>query len=472
MYSYRPEYEPFFLVNTHRVDRRLWVASTDGGHWHSRRSSSVMDHLRRFVNENFFFRIDGVDSDDDLEKLVIDGGGGLHSADEKQKGEAENYAYSGTPTLAEECSGGVGQDLGKMQIVETNQEPTQLSCLSISVYSAVVIAMVCIFLFIGRDYVKFILFSLQEADFWISLLVFALLFTIVAFPMTWGYILLNIAAGYLYGLLLGLVIVISCALIGLFIAHCVIRRFLRNFVLAKFTNKSFVAIMNVVDHSSIGFKVVVWARLTPIPFGLQNALFAYAQQYCRSSDVTSIMDKQSIHSPNPILLLLNRTPRSLLTPIADITGFRPELLVCSISTPQFLLASALGMLPTQGMHAYIGSTLRSMEEVINNSSGSTMAYVIFGTQLVIAIGLLGFVIRRARIEFNKMVQNAQSSGGGGAASNASHKADIVSSTQGMDKVVTLTLAHSRSASVPGALLVPQQPGDRPRTGSFSPKSQT
>ena len=37
---------------------------------------------------------------------------------------------------------------------------------------------------------------------------------------------------------------------------------------------------------------------------LIGSFLQYAQQYCRSSDVTSIMDKQSIHSPNLILLLL------------------------------------------------------------------------------------------------------------------------------------------------------------------------
>ena len=36
------------------------------------------------------------------------------------------------------------------------------SCLSISVYSAVAIAMVCLFLVIGRDYIKYVLLSLEK----------------------------------------------------------------------------------------------------------------------------------------------------------------------------------------------------------------------------------------------------------------------------------------------------------------------
>ena len=41
----------------------------------------------------------------------------------------------------------------------------------------------------------------------------------------------------------------------------------------------------------------------------------------------------------------------------------------------------LGMLPTQAMHAYIGSTLRSMEEVVASSNNNTTAYIIFSVQV-------------------------------------------------------------------------------------------
>ncbi len=147
------------------------------------------------------------------------------------------------------------------------------SCLTISVYSAAAIALVCIFLIFGRSYIKYMLMSLEKTNFWISLAVFVVLFTIVSFPMTWGYILLNIAAGYLYGLVVGILAIIGCALTGVFIAHIVIRKCLRNFVMSRLANDSIRSIMNVVE-SDMGFRVVIWSRLTPIPFGLQNGLFA------------------------------------------------------------------------------------------------------------------------------------------------------------------------------------------------------
>ena len=59
-----------------------------------------------------------------------------------------------------------------------------------------------------------------------------------------------------------------------------------------------------------------------------------------------------------------------------------------ITYPKYVGASALGMLPSQGMHAYIGSRLRSMEEVVSNSGHSATAYVVFGVQVRIKDDLL------------------------------------------------------------------------------------
>lgn len=246
-------------------------------------------------------------------------------------------------------------DGDKLTVKESSATRKDYSCLTISIYSAIVIAMVCTFLVLGRDYIKYVLLSLEKSNLWISLVIFSLLFTVVSFPMTWGYILLNVACGYLYGLLLGIVIVVMCALCGLTAAHLLIKRFLQDFVFDRLANDSMRAIIRVVD-SEHGFKVVVLARLTPIPFGLQNALFA--------------MSKMSLQ--------------------------------------RYIAASITGMLPTQGLHAYFGSTLRSMEEVISTSSGSSTAYLVFGAQLLMVGVLLIFVVRKARLEFSRMLVEAES----------------------------------------------------------------
>ena len=55
--------------------------------------------------------------------------------------------------------------------------------------------------------------------------------------------------------------------------------------------------------------------------------------------------------------------------------------ISQISTARFLTASLIGMFPTQGMHAYVGSTLRSMEEVISSSSNSFTGQLVFIAQV-------------------------------------------------------------------------------------------
>lgn len=129
-----------------------------------------------------------------------------------------------------------------------------------------------------RQYLKDFLHWLQQLDKWISGIVFVLMFTIVSFPMTWGYIMLNLAAGYLYGFIVGLVTVSLSVLFGVTISLTVCRRFIRSFVQSQLQSSHLKAMIQVIE-SRRGFKVVILTRLTPIPFGLQNGLFAVMYFY-------------------------------------------------------------------------------------------------------------------------------------------------------------------------------------------------
>lgn len=132
---------------------------------------------------------------------------------------------------------------------------------------------VIILVFICRQYVKGFLKWLQHLDKWVSGMIFVIMFTLVSFPMTWGYIVLNLAAGYLYGFIAGLVTVSVSVLFGVTTSVIICRRFLRNFVQSKLQSSHLKAVVQVIE-SRRGFKVVILTRLTPIPFGLQNGLFA------------------------------------------------------------------------------------------------------------------------------------------------------------------------------------------------------
>ncbi len=127
--------------------------------------------------------------------------------------------------------------------------------------------------FFCRQYLKSFLIWLQHLEKWISALIFLAMFTMVSFPMTWGYIVLNLAAGYLYGFKLGLCAVSISVLFGVAVSLVVCRMFIQEYVKSKLQSAHLKAIIQVIE-SRRGFRVVMLTRLTPIPFGLQNGLFA------------------------------------------------------------------------------------------------------------------------------------------------------------------------------------------------------
>ena len=128
-------------------------------------------------------------------------------------------------------------------------------------------------IFVFRNHLKDFLEWLQDVNGWISGLIFILMFTIVSFPMTWGYIVLNVACGYLYGFKIGTLTVVVSVIVGVMFSLICCRKFMREFVQSKLQSEHMKAIIRVIE-SRRGFKVVVLTRLTPIPFGLQNGLFA------------------------------------------------------------------------------------------------------------------------------------------------------------------------------------------------------
>lgn len=63
----------------------------------------------------------------------------------------------------------------------------------------------------------------QEANSWLLIGIFMLLFVVVSFPVTVGYLVLIITSGYLFGAIKGLLIVIIGANFGVAVAHYAIR---------------------------------------------------------------------------------------------------------------------------------------------------------------------------------------------------------------------------------------------------------
>ncbi|KAG9355500.1 hypothetical protein JZ751_000338 [Albula glossodonta] len=204
-----------------------------------------------------------------------------------------------------------------------------------------------------RQYLKDLLIWVESLDSLVGALLFIVGLILVSFPCGWGYIVLNVAAGYLYGFVLGMGLVMVGVLIGTFIAHVVCKRVLTDWVLAKIGNsEQLSAVIRVVEGGS-GLKIVALARLTPIPFGLQNAVFS----------------------------------------------------ITDVSLPNYLVASTVGLLPTQLLNSYLGTTLRTMEDVIAEQSVS--GYFVFSLQIIISIGLMFYVVHRAQVELNAAIAACQ-----------------------------------------------------------------
>ncbi|KAI7798626.1 transmembrane protein 64-like [Triplophysa rosa] len=206
---------------------------------------------------------------------------------------------------------------------------------------------------LARQYLKDALLWVESLDSLVGAMLFIVGLITVSFPCGWGYIVLNVAAGYLYGFVLGMGLVMVGVLIGTFIAHVVCKRLLTNWVLSKIgSSEQLSAVIRVVEGGS-GLKVVALARLTPIPFGLQNAVFS----------------------------------------------------ITDVSLPNYLVASSVGLLPTQLLNSYLGTTLRTMEDVIAEQSIS--GYFVFSLQIFISIGLMFYVVHRAQVELNAAIAACQ-----------------------------------------------------------------
>ncbi|XP_032310722.1 transmembrane protein 64 isoform X2 [Drosophila ananassae] len=205
-----------------------------------------------------------------------------------------------------------------------------------------------------RDYARQLLLWIEEQNSWIMFTVFMGLFTVVSFPVVVGYFVLLITAGYLFGCLRGWLTVTLGANLGVAIAHATIRSCRHRIPVQRLIkNDTGRAILRVISGQK-AFRVVLFTRLTPIPFGLQNVIFG----------------------------------------------------VSSINSRDYHLASLLGLLPAQTINVYLGSTLRSMHEVLNDNHTKVTGYLSFVFEVVCGVVLMLWVVQRARKELSESLLSA------------------------------------------------------------------
>ncbi|XP_044260733.1 transmembrane protein 64 [Tribolium madens] len=204
-------------------------------------------------------------------------------------------------------------------------------------------------------YIKFILLWLENQDPIVISATLSILFILVSLPISIGYIVLVVAEGYLFGFTRGLVLAIIGANLGLLVAHNILRLVGHHKSIYKFTqNDTAQAIMRLIS-GPLCFKIVFCSRLTPIPFGLQNTIFALS----------------------------------------------------NVNAKIYHLASFLGLMPAQAVGVYIGTTLRSMQDVLEDRPASTGTYIFISVQLVVVVVLMLWFSAKARAELMRALAEAE-----------------------------------------------------------------
>ncbi|XP_057323814.1 transmembrane protein 64 [Microplitis mediator] len=202
--------------------------------------------------------------------------------------------------------------------------------------------------FICKDYIERLLYWIEHKDIWVISIIVISLFTVVSFPIVVGYLFLIIASGYLFGIVRGIALVVLGANLGIAIAHTTLSALSTKLPIgALLRSETARAILRVISGPQ-AFRVVLFARLTPIPFGLQNTIFA----------------------------------------VSNISGLR------------YHIASAIGLLPAQLINVYLGSSLRSMQDVLQDKSTAATGYIVFCFQIIIGVSLMVYVVQKARRELH------------------------------------------------------------------------
>uniref|UniRef100_A0A182P5V4 VTT domain-containing protein n=1 Tax=Anopheles epiroticus TaxID=199890 RepID=A0A182P5V4_9DIPT len=209
---------------------------------------------------------------------------------------------------------------------------------------------VMILIYTFRDTAKGVLFWIETQNTWIIFVIFLCMFTIVSFPVTIGYLVLIIASGYLFGFTRGLLTVVIGANLGVAIAHNTIKSLQSKLPVHKLIkNETGRAILRVISGPK-AFKIVLFARLTPIPFGLQNTIFG----------------------------------------------------ISSVNMRSYHAGTLIGLLPAQIINVYLGSKLRSIHEVLSdhNAALGLAGYGVFVVEVIVGAALMIWVIQKARLELS------------------------------------------------------------------------
>jgi protein maelstrom len=175
---------------------------------------------------------------------------------------------------------------------------------------------------------------------------FAALFIPVSFPIFLiGYFFLNLGAGYIYGNFHGFLITSGGTAVGTTLSFFVLRYLCKDYLsrLAAKNKDTMGRIMKVVNGGN-GWKIMMMTRLSPVPMGVQNALFAATD-----------LDANTI-----------------------------------------LVGTFFALMPTQILNTYMGSQLHNLEDVLAGKAEGKE--IVLYLQLTIALGVSWYVNQNMKKE--------------------------------------------------------------------------
>lgn len=77
----------------------------------------------------------------------------------------------------------------------------------------------------------------------------------------------------------------------------------------------------------------------------------------------------------------------------------------AVNPRSYHTATLLGLLPAQIINVYLGSTLRSMHDVLNDHQTKLTGYSVFAVQVLIGVALMVWVVQKARTELSTALLN-------------------------------------------------------------------
>jgi len=182
-----------------------------------------------------------------------------------------------------------------------------------------------------------------------------LFYLITSFPVPMGTSPLALAAGFLYGITLGLFTVTVGSIVGAIISFWACRKIFSDWVSLRVrSNQGLMAVMAAVEKHA--FKMCFFVRMSPIPFGMQNSLFA----------------------------------------------------ISKIKFTTYCSASLLGLFPEQLMLVYFGSTAKDLKDIFDGKVNFGLAQqVIMVVQIIVCISILGFLTYTGRKAFQDATKDEE-----------------------------------------------------------------